>query len=466
MYSGRDDCTVKSASLIRLTVLLVLAATGPAHSSQMDREQSVRDAVSAFAVAYAAADVVALEAMLTEDYVHVNGRTGNVIGREAWLEWVASRRVAIDRGGVVITWYLVDEVNVVVQTDAAVVTGVVHSRGKKGGRPFASHIRFTNTWIAEGGVWRRASFHDSPLPEPGLLEAVAELRLAGKLEAAREAAEEGLRGSDLNAREELLLRLELAKILDRVGLHTNTRPVAAALEEIERADALTGVLSSSSRGAVALAKANWYYRAEMVEREFPLAEEHAVRAMAMFHLADDARARSDAVHQLGLIYLQRRELDRARVLFDESLGLDRNAGERKWMLGEYHRHVGFIYVLSDDWEAALPHFEKSLRYRKEAGAIDASLFAAVSLGTALVRTGSAADAEPYLLYAITIAQEIPSPVGKARASIILGEMYEEVGDRGQARSAYEAAMESAASVQYTNVEARAREALKRLDEGR
>ena len=242
-----------------------------------------------------------------------------------------------------------------------------------------------------------------------------------------------------DARAEVLLRLEIAKILDRVGLHTNTRPVEAALEEIELAGELARALSASSRGAVSLAKAWWYYRAEMAEREFINAEKHAVSALGLLELAGDVRARSDAAHQLGLIHMQRGELERARELFDWSLELDREAGERKWMLGEYHRHVAFVYALSGDWEASLPHFEWSLRYRVQAGAVDASLFAAVSLGRALVRTGNPAEAETHLKYAIGIAQAIPSPVGVARASLVVGQMHEALGNTSDAIAAYTAA---------------------------
>ena len=213
--------------------------------------------------------------------------------------------------------------------------------------------------------------------------AVAELRLAGRLEEARDLAEQALARSDLPAIEEIALRLELARIHDRVGLHTNTRPVRAALEEVERAERLSADLDVGTRGKVVAAKAYYYYRAEMAEREFEVAERLVLDAIAMLAEGEDTRGRSDAVHLQGLIHLQRREYGPARDLFDESLRLDRQSGERAWMLGEYHRHVALIQIFQDDWKSALPHLEQSLDYRKKAGAIDASLFAALTLGRAL-----------------------------------------------------------------------------------
>jgi tetratricopeptide (TPR) repeat protein len=459
---------MKTAAIVLSVALLLVSAMPSLSDTAADREQSVRDAVEAFAAAFVSADSLVLDGMLTDDYVHVNGSSGDVVDRGRWLRWVASQRKGIERGGIVIAAYRVDDLKVMLHNDAAVVTGVVLSHGKRAGKPFQTRLRFTNVWVDQEGSWRRASFHDSALPEPLIWETVRQLRFAGELDAAREAAESALRSPD-NARDEVMLRLELAMILDRVGLHTNTRPVKAALEQIEQAETLTRVLNSYYRGAVGLAKAYWYYRAGMQEKDFALAEKYADEAIASscfpgsVRIGRSIRARSDATHQLGLIRMFQNERDSALELFDRSLELDRRAGERKWMLGEYHRHVGYVYVISDgDWAAALPYFEKSLQYRKQAEAIDASLFAAISLGTALVRTGDPAAAEAHLRYAIDVAGAIPSPVGIARASVVLGEMYEALDNKAEAIAAYEAARESAASVNYASMEKRAEEALARL----
>jgi tetratricopeptide (TPR) repeat protein len=259
------------------------------------------------------------------------------------------------------------------------------------------------------------------------------------------------------------LRLELARIHDRIGLHTNTRPVQAALWQIDRADSLAANLDPAARGSVAASYAYYYYRAEAAERVYSRSTEYVELAIALLREGDDSRKLSEAVHLLGLIHLQQRELDLAQQRFDESLELDESAGVRKWFLGEYHRHVAFVYSTADNWEAALPHFEKSLQFRKQAGAIDASLFAGISVGTALIRTGRPAQAQPYLDYAVGIADEIASPVGKARAWLALGEMYEHLENLQEARISYETARDAAASVEYRSLEGRAKAALLSLD---
>ena len=153
------------------------------------------------------------------------------------------------------------------------------------------------------------------------LDEVRTLRLAGELGDAREKAEQVLR-SDVDPAEAIAARLELAKIHDRVGLHHNTRPVAEALQNIDAASELLRPGDSKSAAAIQLAYGDYYYRAEMDDRLFTRATGYVDTAVKMFREVGDTRGEADAVHRRGLIHLQKRELDEARDLFDESLRLD------------------------------------------------------------------------------------------------------------------------------------------------
>jgi len=126
-------------------------------------EKAVREAVEEFSRAFLEADISALETLLTDDYIHVNGSSGSVLNRDAWLKWMKSRRTELDSGQLLINEYRVEDVTVKVYEDVAIVTGVVHSSGTRQGEAFASQVRFTNTWVLFDGTWRRVSFHDSPL---------------------------------------------------------------------------------------------------------------------------------------------------------------------------------------------------------------------------------------------------------------------------------------------------------------
>ena len=136
---------------------------GAALAEEVDREAEVRDAVNAFGRAYLEADVPTLKSLLTENYVHVNGRSGNVLNREDWLLWVKSRRSEIENGELVISDYRVEDVNVALDGNTAIVVGMVYLSQTRNGNSRTAKIRFSNTWLYREGEWHRAAFHDSPL---------------------------------------------------------------------------------------------------------------------------------------------------------------------------------------------------------------------------------------------------------------------------------------------------------------
>jgi hypothetical protein len=89
--------------------------------------------------------------------------------------------------------------------------------------------------------------------EPGTLDTIRDLRLQGQLQVALDQATEQLVKADDEYA--VALHLELARIYDRIGLHTDTRPVAAALRHIDEAEALVGPLDRQSQAQVELAYA-------------------------------------------------------------------------------------------------------------------------------------------------------------------------------------------------------------------
>jgi tetratricopeptide (TPR) repeat protein len=287
-------------------------------------------------------------------------------------------------------------------------------------------------------------------------------RITGSLELAEAEARRLLECPHLDAESRRALQLELARILDRVGLHRNTRPVEEALELLRQAEGEADADDTADQATIALALAEYFYRAGLSQREFTAATEHARRAQDLFRELDDPVGQTDAVHRLGLIELQQHNLQQARELFDRSLELSEKGPYRAIFLSDYHRHVGFLDRLAEDWPAAIAHFERSLAYRNEAGSADYGLFARTMLGSALVDGGRAAEARPYLEEALRIAREIPSPVGELRATYYSGEMSEALGEPTEALAAYRRADDLATELGVASFRNAAREGLLRL----
>lgn len=132
-------------------------------ANTMCNEKALRETIDVFGNAFVTADVEILGRLLTDNYIHVNGGSGNIIRRSAWLNWLSSRKVELDSGKVKVTNYKLDVQNVVLTDKVGVVVGRAVSSGINNGESFSSSLRFSNTWICSDLGWRRASFHDSAL---------------------------------------------------------------------------------------------------------------------------------------------------------------------------------------------------------------------------------------------------------------------------------------------------------------
>jgi diamine N-acetyltransferase len=152
-------------------LVLVLALTGPARADLQSapdsaaRRELVR-ALAEFRDAFAKSDAATLARLLADDYVHTNGGSGQVLGREAWLGYVRVRRAELDDGSLRVEEYVVSPPDIRFRAAAAVVLQQVTTAGIRKGEPFRSRVQVTQVWVREGGRWRRAAFHDSPLDAP------------------------------------------------------------------------------------------------------------------------------------------------------------------------------------------------------------------------------------------------------------------------------------------------------------
>lgn len=296
-------------------------------------------------------------------------------------------------------------------------------------------------------------------------ESIAQIRnerITGSLTVAETEARRLLACPNLEGNHRISLQIELAKILDRVGLHFNTRPVVESLEILRQAEALAAADDPGGRAAIELAMAEYFYRAEMREREFANATDHGRRAQILFRKLDDPVGETDAVHRLGLIELQKSNLQEARELFDRSLELSREGPQRSIFLSDYHRHVGFVDRAEGDLKAAIRHFEVSLEYRNQAGSKDYGLFARTMLGTALIEDGRPAAARAYLEQALEIAHDLPSPVGELRATYTLAKLHEALGETHEAIRRYRRADEMATELGVASIQEAARDGVTRL----
>jgi tetratricopeptide (TPR) repeat protein len=164
--------------------------------------------------------------------------------------------------------------------------------------------------------------------------------------------------------------------------------------------------------------------------------------------------------------MQRRELDEARRLFDESLRLDQEAGERVFFRGEYERHIAFVDLFEERPTDAVPHLERSLEARQAAGAIDAGVFAAATLASTLLDLNRGEEAQRAVEFGLQASRGLDFPRGGASMELAAGRYYLVVGDVDAARTAFENAIRHAEAASLTAMAAEAEDALQALNAAR
>src|SRR5215813_3478448 len=102
-------------------------------------------------------DLAHLDAAMVDDFtiIHANG---HLLTKPQWFADLRSGTTDWDRD--------VDDVEVRVFGDMAIVHNHQHVRGRLRGAPFEARTRSTNTLVREGGRWRFLSIHFTKNPEP------------------------------------------------------------------------------------------------------------------------------------------------------------------------------------------------------------------------------------------------------------------------------------------------------------
>lgn len=98
----------------------------------------------------------AIEANMAPEFLHI-GEDGALSDRTKFLDSILSDHLSIEP-------YAMDDLQVRLFGDAALLTGTTLMRGTWRGTPFSSHYRFTDTYIRRDGAWRVVQVQITALP--------------------------------------------------------------------------------------------------------------------------------------------------------------------------------------------------------------------------------------------------------------------------------------------------------------
>jgi ketosteroid isomerase-like protein len=102
-------------------------------------------------------DRAAIEANMAEDFRQIDA-AGNVEGKRSFVDDIVSADLRIDP-------YTVEDFDVRLYGDVALLSGRTRMTGTFQGKPFASHYRYIDVYVRRNGEWKIVSVQISRIPE-------------------------------------------------------------------------------------------------------------------------------------------------------------------------------------------------------------------------------------------------------------------------------------------------------------
>jgi ketosteroid isomerase-like protein len=130
---------------MRALLVVAIAAMAAPALAQADNAK-VRAAAQAFDAAQTQGDAAALDHMLAPDFLFVRG-SGRVGDRRDFIAGFTGAGQKLE------PYTLVDPLFLRVTGDVAIVGGEARVKGTDGGKPFAEHFRYANTFVKREGRW-------------------------------------------------------------------------------------------------------------------------------------------------------------------------------------------------------------------------------------------------------------------------------------------------------------------------
>ena len=156
----------KAQSATRLFILLSLLAAATACASPRAESQSGDGSLAAELARQAEAwdkaivrkDKAAIEANMADDFRNIRN-DGSVVDKDTFLRDITAPELTIDP-------YTVEDFDVRIYGDTALLCGRTRMTGRYSGEPFVSHYRYIDVYVRRNGVWRVVSVQTTRIPEP------------------------------------------------------------------------------------------------------------------------------------------------------------------------------------------------------------------------------------------------------------------------------------------------------------
>jgi len=149
--------------ILRTLVVLAIAllALPSTAATQAGDTKAVVDVLTRQADAWDKAivrkDRAAVESNMAEDFRQIDGY-GNLETKASFVEGIVSEKLTIDP-------YSVEDFEVRLYGDVALLSGRTRMTGRYDGKDFASHYRYIDTYVRRDGAWKVVSVQITKMPQ-------------------------------------------------------------------------------------------------------------------------------------------------------------------------------------------------------------------------------------------------------------------------------------------------------------
>lgn len=125
-------------------------------TKDIDDRNSVLEAERKRIDAYINCDKQILDRIMSDDFYYVNSR-GKIVTKNQLISALQNRVVTFES-------IELDDVNVRIFDNTAIITGKLHEVGKSGDESFNEEFRFTRIYLRQNGnEWRSVAYHSSKI---------------------------------------------------------------------------------------------------------------------------------------------------------------------------------------------------------------------------------------------------------------------------------------------------------------
>jgi ketosteroid isomerase-like protein len=163
LNASRNQNPPRAARLLLLLSLLVVVVACASRRAELPSDDGSLAAAlarqgDAWDKAIVRKDVAAIAANMADDFRNIRSN-GSVVNKDAFLRDITAPELVIDP-------YTVEDFDVRVYGDTALLSGRTRMTGRYSGEPFVAHYRYIDVYVRRGGVWRVVSVQTTSIPEP------------------------------------------------------------------------------------------------------------------------------------------------------------------------------------------------------------------------------------------------------------------------------------------------------------